>query len=71
MIDDFYGCVKDLWRGGKRLKPLFIFIQEALNKAFICKAIVGVVPYDNMIQDLNCEELRSPDQVSCEPLVFI
>ena len=71
MIDDFGGCVKNLRRRGKMLKPLFIFIHESLNKPFICKTIVCVVPYNNMIQYLNCKKPRSPDKISCEPLVFI
>ena len=32
----------------------------------ICKAVIGVVPYDDVIQDLNGEQPGCPDQIPGE-----
>ena len=39
------------------------FFDIALDKAVVRKAVVGVAADNDVVQDLDCQQLRRPDQV--------
>jgi len=54
----------------RMIEVLFILVYELIDDPLIRKTVIGVKSYDDMINDLNCEKPRSPDQISCEPLIL-
>ena len=48
-----YDLFINVSRANLLIELLFKFSYKALNKPFICKTEILIVPYDNMIKDLD------------------
>jgi len=54
----------------RSIHPLLELREEALDETIVCKAIIGVVPDDNVIQDLDRQKLCRPGEIPGETLVL-
>jgi len=65
-INDFDVYVKIL----RQVKALFVFVCETFYEAVVRKTVIGVIPDDDVIKDLDHQEFCGPDKIPCEPFVL-
>ena len=59
----------DKARSGRQ-EFVVVFVREAFHEALIREAVIGVVPDDDVVENLNGEKLRGPHELSCELPIF-
>lgn len=53
-----------------RSEPLIIVLCISTHEAMVGEAVVGVVPDDDVVQDLDHEQAGRPDEIAGKTLVF-
>ena len=57
-------------RANRGAESLFKIFKVSPNKAFVCEAVIGVVPYNHMVEHLDHQELGRPYQIPGELSIF-